>query len=216
MRVIGLAGSPRGTNSVTLKLLEAGLRGAATSGADCALIDIDRLSIGRCKDCGECYRTGRCVIDDDLTYMLESMLAADGIIMSSPAFAEGVECFMDRLGDAAHCRILEDRYGFSISASRNGDAGFMASHISRFMEDLGIATIGSVTLDMGKDRMDEAEYAAYGLGRQLVKSIEEKRPYPEHERSRLTFLKEFRDAVKANEEAWAHDYRYWSEKGWLK
>jgi multimeric flavodoxin WrbA len=186
------------------------------AGADCALIDIDRLSIGRCRDCGECYRTGWCVIDDDLSYLLDSMLAADGIIMGSPAFAEGVECFMDRLGDAAHCRVLEGKYGFSISASRNGDAGFMASHIGRFMEDLGIATIGSVALYMGKEQMREMADKAAGLGGQLVDAVKNKRSYPEHERSRRKFFTEFEDAVKANKEAWAHDYRYWSDKGWLR
>ncbi len=160
MRVIGLAGSPRGTNSVTLRLLEAGLRGAAGSGAECALIDMASLNIGRCKDCGECYRTGRCAGDDDLSYVVDNMLASDGIILSSPAFAGGVtsvvECLMDRMGDAAHCRALEGKYGFSISASRNGEEAFVVAHMNRFLEDIGVATVGSVSLAAGKDKADDA------------------------------------------------------------
>lgn len=34
MRVLGLAGSPRARNSITLKLVEAGVAGAAEAGAD--------------------------------------------------------------------------------------------------------------------------------------------------------------------------------------
>jgi len=220
MKIIGLAGSPRGKNSITLKLVEAGVKGAADEGADCGLIDIATARIFRCKGCGECYRTGRCAQGDDLDYVLECMLAADGVILGSPAYAGGVtsmvECLMERMGDVIHCRRLEGKYGFSITASHNGDEGFVAAGINGFLEDCGVATIGSVGVDAGsKKSVDTGIEQARKLGRSLVEAIREQRPCPSHEESRARFIRKFGAAVRGNSKTWAHDYQYWRVKGWL-
>ena len=58
MKIIGLVASPRGEKSSTRKLVAAALEGAASAGASTRIVDMSRLKIGQCKDCGDCFRTG--------------------------------------------------------------------------------------------------------------------------------------------------------------
>ncbi|HTX43950.1 MAG TPA: flavodoxin family protein [Methanocella sp.] len=217
MKVFGLAGSPRAWSSVTLKLVEAVVRGAAAEGADIEVVEAAHLNIKRCRGCGECFGTGRCGQDDDLAFLLERMALADGIIVGSPAHAGGVaapvETIMERMADTAHCRRFEGKYGVSVSVSRNGDERFALGHIDRFMDDCGVAVVGRLGASPG-DRYD-ALAGAEALGRELAGAIREKRQYPEHEGSKALFLRNFRETIVAHRETWAHDYRFWLEKGWV-
>lgn len=214
MRVLGLAGSPRAWNSTTLKLVEAAARG---SGADVEIIEAAHLNIKRCRGCGRCFRTGRCCQDDDLPYLLERLAAADGIILGSPAYAGGVtapvEAIVERMGDAAHCRRFEGKYGVAISISRDGGERYVLDHLGRFLEGCGVAVVGGLAESF--DKRDEALAGAAELGKRLAAAIREKRRCPEHEDAKALFLRDFRETIVANKETWAYDYRYWLEKGWV-
>ncbi len=220
MKILGLAGSPRAWSSLTLKLVEAGARGAAEAGARVDVIEVAHLNIRRCLGCGECFRAGKCPLDDDLQYLLDRVRAADGIILGSPAYAGGVtasvESLMERLGDVIHCRGLEGKYGFTLCVSRAGDENFVASHMGRFLGACGVTVTGGPgVLADARNPMDVAFEESRALGRDLVAAIKEKRPYPEQERSKAAFLREFKENVVENKEKWPHDYRCWLEKGWL-
>jgi multimeric flavodoxin WrbA len=216
MRVLGIAGSPRARNSVTQRLVEAAVLGAAST----EVIHVASLSLRRCKGCGECFRTGRCPQDDDLCHVLGRMLSADGIVLGSPAYAGGVaspvETLFERMGDVVHCRRLEGRYGLCIAVSRDGDERFVAAQMSRFLSRCGVSVMGSLAVAAGDERsIEDAALAAGALGKELADAIAQKRPSPEQEGSRAEFLREFKPAITANKERWAHDYRYWREKGWV-
>jgi multimeric flavodoxin WrbA len=217
MRVVGLAGSPRAWNSVTLKLVEAVTLG---TGAEAGVIEAAHLNIKRCFGCGECYRTGRCRQDDDMSYLLERLTEADGIVVGSPAYAGGVtapvETIMERMTDAARCRRFDGKYGVAVSVSRDGDERFVLGRLEKFLGDCGIAVVGGLGVSLGdKASLDDALITATALGKELAAAVREKRRYSGHEEAKALFLKEFRETIVANEETWAHDYRYWLEKGWL-
>ena len=221
MKILGLASSPKGSKSITLRLVEAGVAGAKGAGAEGALIDISSMRILRCKGCAECYRTGRCAQDDDFSFVLESMLAADGLIFGSPSYTGGVtpkaECLMERMGDVARCRLLEGKYGFSVCVSRDGDEDRVAAHLNHFLIGCGAATTGSLSVSSGiKGLPDGATAEAGRLGADLVAAISERRIYPRQEEERARFLGEFSEAVRENKMSWAHDYEYWLKKGWIK
>ena len=221
MKILGLAGSPRGKKSITLRLVEAGVAGAIAAGAEGTLIDISSMTILRCKGCGECYRTGRCTQDDDLYFVLESMIAADGLIIGSPAYGGGItpkaECLMERLGDVARCRLLEGKFGFSISVSRDGDEELVAALINRFLNGCGVTTTGHFSLSADKNGLPDGAMAeARRLGADLAIAIKECRRYPAQEEAWTRSLGEFEETVRANKEEWPHDYEHWLKKGWLK
>jgi multimeric flavodoxin WrbA len=53
-----------------------------------------------CTECGACYDTGRCPIEDDFQMALSKMLEADRLIFATPVFFMSV---------CAHAKILIDR-----------------------------------------------------------------------------------------------------------
>ena len=65
MKILGINGSPRGSQSQTLRLVEAVLKGVKVSGAEAELADLCKLEIEYCNACGTCYKTGRCIHEDD-------------------------------------------------------------------------------------------------------------------------------------------------------
>lgn len=90
MKVIGINGSPRiGWNDDTL--MRKALEGAASEGAETEAINLYRLNYKGCYSCFACKRKGNtcnglCAIKDELTPVLEKILAADVLIIASPNY----------------------------------------------------------------------------------------------------------------------------------
>lgn len=88
-KVIGINGSPRKKNSS--ELLDYALRGAESEGAEVERIELGKLNFSGCKECFACKlknsRTfGHCALRDDLAPVLEKILNADAVIISTPIF----------------------------------------------------------------------------------------------------------------------------------
>lgn len=88
-KVIGINGSPRKKNSS--EMLDFALKGATSKGAEAERIDLGRLNFSGCKSCFACKLKdgksfGRCAVRDELTPVLEKILAADAVILSTPIY----------------------------------------------------------------------------------------------------------------------------------
>ena len=103
--VLGISASPRKDGNSELLLREA-LRGAASAGAEAEMVALRDLNIGPCVECNDCYRTGRCRIEDDFQGVFNKMLKADRIIFSTPVFFMTV---------SAQAKLLIDRFQCSWS-----------------------------------------------------------------------------------------------------
>ncbi|MGZ6236309.1 MAG: flavodoxin family protein [Syntrophales bacterium] len=105
MKVIAVNGSPRKKwNTVTL--LERALEGAASKGAETELVHLYSLDFKGCVSCFACKTIdgpsyGRCVVKDDLTPLLKSVLDVRALILGSPIYYGTVtgemRSFMERL-----------------------------------------------------------------------------------------------------------------------
>jgi len=105
MKVIAVNGSPRKKwNTVTL--LERALEGAASKGAETELVHLYSLDFKGCVSCFACKTIdgpsyGRCVVKDDLTPLLKSVLDVHALILGSPIYYGTVtgemRSFMERL-----------------------------------------------------------------------------------------------------------------------
>lgn len=99
MRVLGLACSPRRGGNTDL-LLDELLRGAREAGAETEKVDVCRLRITPCRNCGACEKTGQCRIRDEMQGLYRQIELADVVILASPIFFYGV---------TAQCKALIDR-----------------------------------------------------------------------------------------------------------
>jgi multimeric flavodoxin WrbA len=106
MRVLVFLGSPRkGGNSEVLT--EALLKGVRQAGGEPEIIRLCDLNISPCLNCGGCDKTGKCVVDDDMTPLYDKILSTNLIILASPIFFYGItaqaKAFIDR------CQALWNR-----------------------------------------------------------------------------------------------------------
>lgn len=87
-----------------------------------------------------------------------------------------------------------------------------------FLKETGANVIGGVGLlrVRGLSGMEEAIGRVRDMEKDLVKAIEEKRPYPEQAAERAAWRERFARTIKANEKNWKHNYEFWVEKGWIK
>ena len=101
--VIGVAGSARKKgNSATL--MRAILKEAALAGADTSEVYLNGLVFQGCQGCERCSSNGKCILNDDLTPVLEEIRKADGWVLASPIYYDGVSGQMKTFFD--RCRTL--------------------------------------------------------------------------------------------------------------
>jgi multimeric flavodoxin WrbA len=122
MRIIGVNGSPRqGWN--THILVEEGLRGAASKGAETELVNLYELEFRGCVSCFQCKRSGgpslgRCAVRDALRPVLDALDSCGGFILGSPIYIGEVTASM---------RALMERLIFQyISYRKGGNPGSAA------------------------------------------------------------------------------------------
>ncbi len=100
MKIVAVLGSPRAkSNSTTLarKILQK----AGEQGAETQEFVLNKLTFKGCQGCETCKtKLDRCVLEDDLTQVLEAVKEADAVVMASPNYFGEVsgqfKAFFDR------------------------------------------------------------------------------------------------------------------------
>jgi len=126
MFVLGLQGSPRikGNTSV---LLSSFLTEAERLGAHTQNLDVARMNITPCQECGTCEKKGFCPIDDDMQQVYPLLRQADIIVMATPIFFYGPTAQMKALIDRSQA-LWSLRYVFRLmDPGRKWRQGFLLS-----------------------------------------------------------------------------------------
>lgn len=117
MKITAFNGSPRGEKSNTGTMVAKFLEGASSAGAETEQIFLSTKKIHNCLGCFKCWiaTPGICVIKDDMTELLEKIMASDVIVMATPVYVDGVsgimKSFMDRFLPLADPHFEEDENG---------------------------------------------------------------------------------------------------------
>jgi len=222
MKILGINGSPRGTNSRTLKLVEAVLEGAKKQGAETELVDLCTLDIQYCIGCEVCYAEGTCIQEDDLADLWDKILSSDGLVLGSPVYFSVVtaqlKTMIDRLANAVHCQMLSGKYGCAVTtAGARGDKDVL-HYMNYFLNQLGVLTVGEAGAVIGvgnPEVLDSAVGSAFAMGQTLAEAIKTKRRYPDQERAISERGEFFRQLIVENKDAWSYQYEYLMDKGWV-
>lgn len=94
MKLIAINGSPRKTWN-TATLLKKAAEGAQSVGAEAELIHLYDLNFQGCTSCFACKKKnsamrGHCVMKDDLSPILETILQCDALLLGSPIYFSNV------------------------------------------------------------------------------------------------------------------------------
>lgn len=150
MKILGISsGTFNGSND---SMCKEALMGAQEAGAEIEFINLHKLDIKHCTGCIACVKAmmggkGRiCALKDDFLWLLDKMLDADGIMMVSPIFENGVpgiiHTICDRFGPSM------DRGNLVIADSLNKQAGGPGVD-DRLLRDKVISFIGIGGSDWG-------------------------------------------------------------------
>ena len=108
MKILGINGSPLGSGESIRR------RGAE-------LADLCELRIEYCNACGTCYKTERCIHEDDFQELYDKILVSGGLVLGSPVYFGSVTAQMktliDRMSDSIHCQLLHGKYGCAVSTA---------------------------------------------------------------------------------------------------
>ncbi len=100
VNVTAIVGSPKHLGN-TEKLTDCFLKGAEEAGAKVTKVMLKKLKYKSCMGCNKCHETGRCVMKDDLSPILEDIVTdCDILVLSSPIYSMSVtaemKAFIDR------------------------------------------------------------------------------------------------------------------------
>ena len=219
MKILGICASPRGSQSTTLKLVQAALNGAKAMGAEVELVDVCELEIKYCNACQACFKNGKCVHKDDFQGLYNKILSADGIVWGSPNYFHTVtaqmKALIDRMADAIHCQLLRGKYCCNVAT---GGSNFdqVTTYLDGLMMNFGSFVTGSVgaVMSQGPKALEDAEKKAFQLGKTLAEDVKTKRDYIEQREMQEEIREYFKNLVKMHEKDWEHEYEYWNQLKW--
>ncbi|MGD9519121.1 MAG: flavodoxin family protein [Armatimonadota bacterium] len=102
LKVLGISTTPRLGGNTDVLLREA-LKGATSAGGEAQYVSLRDVSLAPCRACGDCYRTGECVVQDAYQEILAKILAADRIVFASPVYFTSVCAQAKTLVDRCQC-----------------------------------------------------------------------------------------------------------------
>ena len=112
MKVLGLVASPRQAGNSDITVQE--MMNRLPADWDKEMIRLSDLRIENCKACYACLpKDKRCVLNDDLNFLLDRIKAADKVVIAAPAYF---------LGQHTTIKLINDRM---ISILNNGDEYFL-------------------------------------------------------------------------------------------
>ncbi len=101
MNILVLNGSPRGSKSVTAKLLASLSAGLSRGGADVTQCSVCSMKIAPCTGCLACmHRTpGICAVRDDMEEIYGALKKADLLVVGTPVYVDGMTSQMKAVMD---------------------------------------------------------------------------------------------------------------------
>ena len=133
-KVLILSGSPRkGGNSDVL--FDEFARGAAERGNAVEKIRIAEKTVGYCRACYFCKKSGgACVIKDDMAEILQKMIDADVIVLSSPVYFYSIDGQLKAVIDRTVARRLEvkNKEFYYIMPAADGEEAAMETTLACF------------------------------------------------------------------------------------
>ena len=173
-KVLILSSSPRKKGNSNA-LCDRFMAGAIEAGHQVEKVVLAEKTIHYCTGCYTCRKTGRCAQKDDMAPILDSMVAADAIVMATPVYFYTMCAQMKTVIDrtvARYTKIVNKDFYFIVTAADGNKAaleptieGFRAfiSCLTRAREK-GIV-YGAGAFEIGDIMASRAMKQAYEMGK---------------------------------------------------
>lgn len=132
-------------------------RGNEFNDVDYEILSIRDYKIEMCKGCCACFKTGECLINDDMNFVKEKLLKADHIIFITPVYAHNVtgllKNFIDRTSNWLHIFGLLGKTSSTIVVSSSNGNVYVSEYLKKTLEFYGTIYIGNLNITVDKPRM---------------------------------------------------------------
>ena len=172
--VLILSASPRKVGNSDV-LCNQFAKGALESGHKVEKISLYDKNIGFCQACYTCFKTGKCVLKDDMTDILDKMQEADVIVVATPTYfltMNGMlKCTIDRF--LPKWQDLGGHDVYFIITGHDGKAGLelVGEELTRIFENLGNRVRGAIWGEGVWQKGEVAETKAMDEAYQAGKTI---------------------------------------------
>jgi multimeric flavodoxin WrbA len=128
MKITAINASHRGDHGHTRFLIDRIFQGAQEAGAECEVVTLSRLKIGRCLACSQCQTEAhylRCVQEDkdDVRQVFDTMARADILIYATPVYLYSMTGILKTL--------LDRLYGIcDIADAKVSRSGLLHHHVN--------------------------------------------------------------------------------------
>ncbi len=176
-KVFIISSSPRRGGNSDL-LCDQFARGAREAGHEVSKVSLSGKTIGFCRACGICKASGRCPQQDAVAPYLESMMAADVIVLATPVYfytmCAQLKALIDRTV-AIYPRLTHKQFYFIMTMADDNESmftgtlealrGFLACYEGS--QEMGIIQAANV-YEKGEVRTSPAWTQAYEIGKSIV------------------------------------------------
>ncbi len=117
--ILYIISSPRKGGNSDL-LADQFIKGAEESGNTVDKLYLVDKNMGYCRGCMGCVKNGECIIDDDVSKILDRMIASDVIVLSTPVYFFSMNSIMKTLIDRTITRydeITNKEFYYIVTAS---------------------------------------------------------------------------------------------------
>jgi len=219
MKLTVIQASPHGMNGYTGRLLKPLLAAVKEAGAAVDLFSFDSLTVYPCRGCVEiCHGKGACHLEDDCEKILQSMLAADGIVFAVPNYMFGVtaqlKALLDRLSLTLHCMRLYGKYATTLVTCGGSPPEDVENYLHKILPQFGLRLVDGINGIMlqfeDPDENAKLEVASADLCRRLMHAIKQKETRPEEEEQINQAFEINSFIVQSQKDRWPFAFDYWN------
>ncbi len=183
---------------------------------ECEHIMLNEKDIGLCHGCLSCTKTGKCIIDDDVQSILDSMQKADLIIMCTPVHISQVSTvlknFLDRIFVKMHVFEFLGKPCINMVTTNGSGEKETLRYMRHVSNLLGMIEIGSIF----KSRNDKFHQRGMDkLVGKTVKVLSEPSSVKPSLMNKLYF-NSMRKIIRDNPGYFEYENRYWDENHWME
>ena len=217
-KIVAIVGSPKPSDrSVTYALVNEfiGSLKKSNDGIEAEIISLSQRNILPCKGCLDCKKTGKCVIDDDMGSIRDSMSQADILIFGSPVHFSHVSSVFHNFVERSIIPLHTFEYlgkPFVNIVTTNGSG---EQEADKFLTKIGLLfgciKAGSI-LRSDNDKFDTKAYDRVVLEAGSILSGKKVRPSLEN-KMYFSFMKK---VIEENPDYFKAETEIWNERGWFK
>lgn len=143
-KIIGISGSPRhnGNSEVALARVAANCK----KNADVSVYNVSQMNIHLCDGCLACEETGNCHQKDDMGQIIEQIMAADIIIISTPVYFDGLPALCKNVLDRTNslCNHLGGKEAYILTFGQADETSWerACACLENYFEVMDIAVLG--------------------------------------------------------------------------